>query len=87
MLAVLIAIVLCVADFLQTMFILPRPDRPTNLRSLKRATWFLKVVVALRSSADTFSSLPAVSTTFVPSGTSESDRTLNGSGRVLLHRQ
>lgn len=66
---------------------IPRPDLPTNLRSLKRATWFLKVVVALRSSADTFSSLPAVRTTLVPSGTSLSESTLKGSGRVLLQRQ
>lgn len=66
---------------------LPLPDRPTNLRSLKRATWFLKVAMAFLSSAAEFSSLPAVRMTLVPSGISLSERTLNGTGRVLLQRQ
>uniref|UniRef100_A0A0E9QS44 Uncharacterized protein n=1 Tax=Anguilla anguilla TaxID=7936 RepID=A0A0E9QS44_ANGAN len=30
----------------------PLPLRPTNRRSLKRATWFLRAAVALRSSAE-----------------------------------
>ena len=66
---------------------LPLPDLPTNLRSLKRATWFLKVAVAFLRSAALFSSLPAVSMTFVPSKTSLRESTLNGTGKVLLQRQ
>ena len=66
---------------------LPLPERPTNLKSLNLATWFLKVAVALRSSAAQFSSFPAVSITLIPSQMSLSDRTLNGTGRVLLHLQ
>ena len=65
----------------------PRPDLPTNLRSLKRATWFLNKALLLRRSAALFSSFPALSSTLVPSGTSLSDNTLKGTGRVLLHRQ
>ncbi len=67
--------------------LLPLPDLPTNLRSLNLATWFWKPAVAFRRSAEQFSSFPAVSITFVPSETSLSERTLNGTGRVLLHRQ
>lgn len=66
---------------------LPLPDLPTNLRSLNLATWFLKVAVLFLSSAAQFSSLPAVRITLVPSITSLRDSTLNGTGRVLLHRQ
>lgn len=66
---------------------LPRPDLPTNLRSLNLATWFLKVAVAFLRSAALFSSLPAVSMTLVPSKTSLRDSTLNGTGSVLLQRQ
>lgn len=65
----------------------PLPDLPTNLRSLNLATWFLKVAVLFLSSAAEFSSFPAVRTTLVPSTTSLRDRTLKGTGRVLLHRQ
>ena len=65
----------------------PLPERPTNRRSLKRATWFLKVAMAFRSSAAEFSSFPAVRITLVPSAISESERTLKGTGRVLLQRQ
>ena len=68
-------------------FYSPLPERPTKRRSLKRATWFLNVAVALRSSAALFSSLPAVKITFTPSLTSLSERTLNGTGSVLLQRQ
>lgn len=66
---------------------LPLPDLPTNLKSLKRATWFLKVAVAFLRSAALFSSLPAVNMTFVPSKTSLRESTLNGTGKVLLQRQ
>jgi hypothetical protein len=76
-----------VATTISTDSILPLPERPTNLRSLKRATWFLNVAVALRSSAALFSSFPAVRITLTPSLTSLRDSTLNGDGRVLLHRQ
>lgn len=65
----------------------PRPDLPTNLKSLKRATWFLNKALLLRRSAALFSSFPALRSTLVPSGTSLSDNTLKGTGRVLLQRQ
>lgn len=65
----------------------PLPDRPTNLRSLNLATWFLNDAHAFLSSAAQFSSFPAVKSTLVPSETSLSDSTLKGTGRVLLHLQ
>ena len=67
--------------------ILPLPLRPTNLRSLKRATWFFMTAVAFRSSAEKFSSLPAAIETRTPSGISPSATTLNATGSVLLHLQ
>lgn len=66
---------------------LPLPLRPTNLRSLKRATWFFITAVAFRSSAAKFSSLPAAMVTRTPSGISPSATTLKATGRVLLHLQ
>lgn len=48
----------------------PLPLRPTKRRSLNRATWFLMAAVALRSSAEKFSSFPAMTVTKVPSGMS-----------------
>lgn len=65
----------------------PRPERPTNRRSLNLATWFFISAVQLRSSAQKFSSLPARMVTGVPSGTSPSATTLNATGSVLLDRQ
>lgn len=65
----------------------PRPLRPTNLKSLNLAIWFLTRAEQLRSSAEQFSSLPALSVTAVPSGTSDSMTTLNAPGNVLLDRQ
>ena len=65
----------------------PLPLRPTNLKSLKRATWFFITAVALRSSAAKFSSLPAAIETRTPSGISPSATTLNATGSVLLHLQ
>lgn len=66
---------------------LPLPLRPTNRKSLNRATWFFITAVALRSSAAKFSSLPAAIETRTPSGISPSATTLNATGRVLLHLQ
>lgn len=66
---------------------LPLPLRPTNRKSLKRATWFFITAVALRSSAAKFSSLPAAIVTRTPSGISPSATTLKATGRVLLHLQ
>uniref|UniRef100_A0A182XTI1 Uncharacterized protein n=1 Tax=Anopheles quadriannulatus TaxID=34691 RepID=A0A182XTI1_ANOQN len=65
----------------------PRPDRPTNRRSLNFATWFFITAVALRSSAWKFSSLPAFIVTSVPSWISSSAITLNAHGKLLLERQ
>lgn len=78
---------LCVKYELYTARILPLPLRPTNRRSLKRATWFFMTAVALRSSAAKFSSLPAAIETSIPSGISPSATTLNATGSVLLHLQ
>ena len=66
---------------------LPRPERPTNLRSLNLATWFLTMAVEFRSSPQKFSSFPAFICTIVPSDTSESKITLNETGSVLLDLQ
>ena len=66
---------------------LPRPLRPTNLRSLNFATWFLKIACELRNSPQQFSSLPALTVTSVPSGISPNDITLNDIGSVLFERQ
>lgn len=68
-------------------YLSPLPLRPTNLKSLKRATWFFMTAVALRSSAAKFSSLPAAIETRTPSGISPSATTLNATGSVLLHLQ
>ncbi len=51
---------------------LPRPDRPTNLKSLNLATWFFIIADPFRSSAQKFSSFPARIVTTVPSSTSPS---------------
>lgn len=66
---------------------LPRPDRPTNLRSLNFATWFFIIAVAFLSSPQKFSSFPARTVTIVPSMTSPSAITLKAIGSVLLERQ
>lgn len=57
---------------------LPRPDRPTNRKSLNLATWFFMIAVAFRNSPQKFSSLPALIMTWVPSLTSPNATTLNG---------
>lgn len=74
-------------DTFTTRVTLPLPDLPTNLKSLNRATWFFIDAELLRTSAAQFSSLPAVRITFVPSGISLNDKTLKGTGSVLLQRQ
>ena len=65
----------------------PLPLRPTKRKSLNLATWFFIIAVALRSSAEKFSSFPAEMWTVVPSSMSPSETTLNATGRVLLQRQ
>lgn len=65
----------------------PRPLRPTNRKSLNLATWFFIKAVELRSSAQKFSSLPALTVTRVPSPTSPRATTLNAIGNVLLDLQ
>ena len=67
--------------------LLPRPDRPTNLKSLNLATWFFITAVWFRSSPQKFSSFPALTDTNVPSGTSWNVNTLNPIGRDLLDLQ
>jgi len=69
------------------MWALPRPLRPTNLKSLNLATRFSTRAEQLRSSAEQFSSLPALSVTAVPFGTSDSMTTLKTSGNGWLDRQ
>jgi len=68
-------------------YVLPRPLRPINLKSLNIATRFLTRAEQLRSSAEQFSSLPALKDTAVPSGTSNIITTWKISGIVLLDRQ
>lgn len=66
----------------------PRPLRPTNLRSLNLATWFLITAVEFLSSAEKLSSLPARIVTVSPSGISPLKAiTLKATGSVLLHLQ
>lgn len=77
----------CYNDIIIYWCALPLPLRPTNLKSLNLAIWFLTRAEQLRSSAEQFSSLPALSVTAVPSGTSDSMTTLNAPGSVLLDRQ
>ena len=67
--------------------LLPRPDRPTNRKSLNLATWFFITAVWFRSSPQKFSSFPALTDTNVPSGTSWNVNTLNPMGRDLLDLQ
>lgn len=66
---------------------LPRPLRPTNLRSLNFATRFFMTAVALRNSAHGFSSLPAFMVATVPSAMSPRATTLKADGNVLLDLQ
>lgn len=62
-----------------------RPLRPTKRESLNLATPFSMSAVLFRKSGFQFSSLPAVMTTSVPSGISESSvTTLNAHGQILL---
>lgn len=75
------------SDGTYSTFCLPLPLRPTNRKSLNRATWFFITAVELRSSAAKFSSLPAAIETITPSGISPSATTLKATGRVLLHLQ
>ncbi|MPC74485.1 hypothetical protein E2C01_068846 [Portunus trituberculatus] len=65
----------------------PRPERPTNRRSLNFAIWFFMTAELLRSSAQKFSSLPARTVTTVPSPISPRAITLKATGSVLLERQ
>lgn len=65
----------------------PLPLLPTNLKSLNFATWFLMIAVEFLSSAQQFSSLPALTVTTVPSPTSPNATTLKATGSVLLDRQ
>lgn len=65
----------------------PRPERPTNLRSLNLATWFFITAVQFLSSAQKFSSFPALMVTIVPSWMSSRATTLKAHGRLLLDLQ
>lgn len=66
---------------------LPLPLLPTNLRSLNLAIWFFITAVQFLSSAQQFSSLPALTVTTVPSNTSPKATTLKAIGNVLFDRQ
>lgn len=65
----------------------PRPLLPRKRKSLNLASWFCMTATAFLSSAKGRSSLPADSTTLVPSGTGTRDTTRKGVGRDLLDRQ
>lgn len=66
---------------------LPLPLLPTNLRSLNFATLFFITAVLFLSSAEQFSSFPALTVTWVPSRTSPRATTLKPPGSVLFDRQ
>lgn len=54
---------------------IPRPLLPKNRRSLNRDTLLFITAVAFRSSAEQFSSFPAITVTCVPSGISDNATT------------